>query len=358
VAGGGQWTEGNTSSVGGAANTQSSPTSEPVYHPDVTITLDSSSSITDDYMTVNGTCHNCRSWSGGSLATSSREQQFIFALGPGLDLSTNDLSASLRRHVGYGFFALDMVAATGANYVGFPSNAMDAMSGTGLAVIDDHDNKSLTHAILFVMLAIGVVPVDSIVAGMLRRWPMVHIFTSIAVVGFMIGGLVTGVEISKLYLAVSIHSFRCSVLLETRSNILTMIGGKQTQKYKTGHQVLGLITFAIVCLNFVVGIGHGKIISDAKKRSQQPPKASSMLGATHTWLGRLVWLLLVINNGLGLKLAAEKSMFMIIYAVLVGAVVLFLIPIYFCMWRFRGAVNDLKEEDVHELRTIYDHPQH
>ena len=49
-------------------------------------------------MTVNGTCHHCRSSSVPVTSTSP----MIFAIGPGIDLSSDDLDARIRRHTAYG----------------------------------------------------------------------------------------------------------------------------------------------------------------------------------------------------------------------------------------------------------------
>jgi hypothetical protein len=49
-------------------------------------------------MIVNGTCHSCQSL----VKQIDSASPMMFAVGPSLDLSSNDLDARIRRHVAYG----------------------------------------------------------------------------------------------------------------------------------------------------------------------------------------------------------------------------------------------------------------
>lgn len=55
----------------------------------------------------------------------------------------------------------------------------------------------------------------------------------------------------------------------------------------------------------------------------------------------------------GLKLADAGKTFILGYAVMVGAVVIIMMPIYFLIWRCTRAKKDKKEEQ--ELENIYSH---
>ena len=70
-------------------------------------------------MIANVRCTNCRSWAGGQLNVTSHSQPMIYAVG-GDQIQTNDHTATIQQHAGYGKFTLDMVAATGAG--GIPSD--------------------------------------------------------------------------------------------------------------------------------------------------------------------------------------------------------------------------------------------
>lgn len=71
----------------------------------------------------------------------------------------------------------------------------------------------------------------------------------------------------------------------------------QTQQFRTGHQVLGLLTVVALTLMFLWGIGLSWIKRSAKKRGQEPPESTHMLGLIHRWACRLIWVLLLINVG-------------------------------------------------------------
>jgi Cytochrome domain of cellobiose dehydrogenase len=72
-------------------------------------------------MVANVRCTNCRSWAGGQLNVTSHSQPMIYAVGDVDDqLQTNDYTATIHQHAGYGKFTLDMVAATGTG--GIPSD--------------------------------------------------------------------------------------------------------------------------------------------------------------------------------------------------------------------------------------------
>ena len=72
-------------------------------------------------MVANVRCTNCRSWAGGQLNVTSHSQPMIYAVGDADDqLQTNDYTATIHQHAGYGQFTLDMVEATGTG--GIPSD--------------------------------------------------------------------------------------------------------------------------------------------------------------------------------------------------------------------------------------------
>ena len=73
---------------------------------------------------------------------------------------------------------------------------------------------------------------------------------------------------------------------------------RQTQQFRTPHQVLGLLTVAAMTVMFMWGITLSWIKRSAKKRGQEPPESTRLLGVIHRWVCRLIWVLLLINVGL------------------------------------------------------------
>lgn len=91
-------------------------------------------------------------------------------------------------------------------------------------------------------------------------------------------------------------SFCCWLVVEGRvANDCFFV--LQTQQFRTGHQVLGLLTVVALTLMFLWGIGLSWIKRSAKKRGQEPPESTHMLGLIHRWACRLIWVLLLINVG-------------------------------------------------------------
>lgn len=58
----------------------------------------------------------------------------------------------------------------------------------------------------------------------------------------------------------------------------------------------------------------------------------------------------------GLKLAERNKLFIMGYAVLVGGVFIFLLPVWFCVWRCQRHQRERKQEqEEQELHNIYNH---
>ena len=75
--------------------------------------IDMGSQMIGGNYVVKGMCQNCRSWSGGSLDTSSSEQPMIWGSGPAGTLRSDDLNARISVHQAKGRFQIDMRSSTG-----------------------------------------------------------------------------------------------------------------------------------------------------------------------------------------------------------------------------------------------------
>ncbi|KAK3317970.1 hypothetical protein B0H66DRAFT_220348 [Apodospora peruviana] len=304
---------------------------EPVFYPAAEIILHEGTRAFDHTLYVNATCRGCRSWEGGSIEVNNPGHPMIFGLGITHVRGSDDKDMPLRRHMGYGVFSMDMVKATTPGGVGVPK--INATDGAVLPKVinEDHGDRAATaHGVVFAIVALVAAPFDSLVAGALRKWPTLHMITATVYFALVIGALVPGINISKQYI--------------------------MTQKMQTGHQVLGLLTVVMMFGMVIWGIALVFIRKLAKKRGQEPPERSALMGRMHAYIGWLIWLLFLINNGLGLKLADQGNTFILGYAVLAGAVVIFMIPIYWLVWRCTRPRRD-KEEDNYQLNTIYNHDQ-
>ncbi|KAK4185680.1 hypothetical protein QBC35DRAFT_465342 [Podospora australis] len=323
---------------------------EPTYISNVRITLHPSSNISDStgtfQMTANGTCHDCQLLPSGLKTVSqplSATQEMIFAVGPGnaSPLASNDLDARIRRHVGHGHFTINAPLATGPGGVGSPGNATTNAVFVNNSMSKSSNKAATVHGILFAIVALAIAPFDTLVAAFLQKWPKLHVFTSGTYFAFVLGAMVPGILIS-------------------RDHILT-------QKMGTPHQALGLVTIILMFSIVIYGIVLGRMKKAVAATinfggaSAAPMNKTAILGKVHAWAGRLIWVLLLVNNGLGLKLSEQTTIFVLGYSVLAGGVFVFLIPIYFCLWYCTKARKGKPLDDDHELDnmpSIYDHERY
>ena len=174
--------------------------------------------------------------------------------------------------------------------------ALDVTSTSdGASMYDFHKGKGndggFAHGIVMALATLVFAPMDVLTAGALGRWPMLHVFTSSIMTAFLLAGMGLGIKISRLYIMV-------------RRSIPPVCRGKhanarlQTQQYRTAHQILGLLAIVALFLVGVLGTVYRVVVKSAMRRGQQPPEKSWLLGKVHRWIGRMVWLILLVNNGL------------------------------------------------------------
>lgn len=90
------------------------------------------------------------------------------------------------------------------------------------------------------------------------------------------------------------HTNDCRLVDIDRANFCV----PQTQQYRTAHQILGLLSIVALFLVAVMGMVYRLIVRSAARRGQQPPEKSWVLGKVHRWVGRVVWVIMLVNNGL------------------------------------------------------------
>lgn len=119
---------------------------EPTVAPNVTVQLLAGSGVQTDAsnntLTVNARCINCRSWSGGSIDVTSKSQNMIFAYGPWVG-NPNSVNADLRMHETDGVFTMDMTKATGPG--GVPDITASNSGATEVSISSTHDLASPIH---------------------------------------------------------------------------------------------------------------------------------------------------------------------------------------------------------------------
>ncbi|KAL1839918.1 hypothetical protein VTJ49DRAFT_1006 [Mycothermus thermophilus] len=314
---------------------------EPTYSPTIKLTIHESLINANFDMIVNATCHGCQS----RLVRIDAASPMIFAVGPALDLSSDDLDARIRRHTAYGFFTADLLRATGPGGIptGIVGPSTNASSGATIVAGSDgeatpggiyHDKsrpRAVAHGVLYAIAVLAFAPLDTLIAGALGpRWAWMHAGTATVYFLFVVGALVPGVLVSGEHVA--------------------------TQQFRTPHQILGFISVVAMAIMYFWGFAVSRIKRSAKKRGQEPPQNTRHLAAVHRWVSRLVWLLLLVNVGLGMKLSEQRLVLILAYVALALGIIIVLVPVYFCVWKCsRHRRKKEEQEQGIEMPTIYDH---
>ena len=178
---------------------------EPTFTSSVNLEVLPGTTVNNDSMFVlRAVCHNCRRWSGGSLDVRSTAQPMIYAFGHGYPLYSDSQSANLKRHIRYGHFTMDMVAATGAG--GVPANST-AISGVKMVgkMTRDHDRANLAHTIIGCLALFVIWPLNVLFAGFFKNI-RIHVATSVVIMAFLIVAYALGISTSAQFNRVSCNT--------------------------------------------------------------------------------------------------------------------------------------------------------
>ncbi|KAJ0120346.1 integral membrane protein [Diaporthe amygdali] len=251
---------------------------EPEFYPSLDFeTLSNATGLMNKTTYVySAVCHNCRSWRGGFLDVNSTSQQFIFATGPGGTVGSDSEQASVKLHYEHGAFNMDMLHATGP---AGPAvlNVVTADDNEGATLVGEptegmNDWVAVIHAVLMIGCFVGLMPFGILILrlGEWVRWHGVN--QGVAMVGVIVGvGL--GIKAGTRY--------------------------NRTKSFNTAHQVIGIIVFIFILVQFTLGVMHHRVF----KKTQTPTKFAPI----HVWLGRAVILLGVANGFLGFPLALSPG---------------------------------------------------
>lgn len=249
---------------------------EPVYAPEIRVEALAGTGLDNDTYIFNGRCSNCRSWSTGRIDIASKSQNMLYATGePTNYLNTDALDGPLKIHYNYGTFTMDMAHATGP--AGVPTidrGENSALVGTvqGLDEEGRKDMKAMAHAIIMVLVFVGLFPFGSFVLrlGGWVRWHAVN--QGFALILAIIGSSL-GFAISKTY--------------------------NRSKKFNTAHQIIGLLIFIFLFAQFALGFLHHRKFKQTKETTKLAP--------IHKWMGRLLLILGGINGFLGFRLAQSNE---------------------------------------------------
>lgn len=261
-----------------------SENAEPIYNSSFNVALLPGTLISNNNFIVNAQCSNCRSWNGGSLNITSHAQNFIYAVGPDVNLQSDDKAAGMQRHSNYGQFTMDLVQATGNG--GLPNNTL---SNSGAAPVGDakgdYDWGLVIHMALMLAAFVFLFPMGYLLLRYLdsvnyHRWMQ---STAIIVVLFGVGA---GVYESKLY--------------------------NKSKSFDSGHQIIGIVVFLLLFPQWILGYIHHKQYPQKRRRT--------WITQSHRILGPTLLFVAIVNGGVGFKFADAATKSIIAYAIVVGVI--------------------------------------
>ncbi|KAI4737111.1 CBD9-like protein [Aureobasidium sp. EXF-12298] len=264
-----------------------------------------SSSITNGTYQLMGVCYNCTAWSLGKMDTSSTNQPFIFALGPSTDtISSDSMSQNIAQHTMYNSFSMDMTQA--------------AFSGSNTPALNSGGNSGSSH---------GGPSSGSTHAASENVYNRVHgIFMAIAfVILFPLGVLVLRLGHSVIAHGIIQATAYCFVIVGFGTGIY-LSDRFGYNEYKTAHQIIGLVLFALLAIQALGGLIHHLLFRRGHK---------TIIGKVHMFLGICLLILGIVNVPLGLNQSGDSNYntaYIIVVAIL-GAI--FLALRFFALWRDR-----------------------
>ena len=281
-------------------------------------------------LVLNAQCIGCRKWSSGALDVNSNSVDMIYSLGPSTILHDNSPTASLRRHRTYGFFKMDLKAATGepgvpfsqlASAPGAPSASNGAPASTDVptssgAVANgspkrDRDITLALHAVLMGITFVFIIPIGVVLIRIFGKVRLHYLNNSFAFFTVLIG-LGLGIAAARGY--------------------------GITRNYDTPHQIIGFVVVSAIVVQIILGATH-----HAKYKKQGN---KTIMGTIHRFFGPAVLILGLVNGILGFLLAGHP--YYIIGYVLLIVIVLGLILGLMVFKRRRAA----KKGGVTEAHTM------
>ncbi|KAI9890797.1 MAG: hypothetical protein M1814_003581 [Vezdaea aestivalis] len=286
---------------------------EPRTDPAARITLLSGTGIENGMMIANAKCAGCASWDGGSMDFKSTSTNWIWAMKQGSAINSQAADADLSMHDSRGNFNFDLtraaggqepnpfVASTSTSPSGSASASAPAATGTSssgggsseqggggpTASASKLDMVLTAHGSVMGIAFLLVLPLGTLLLHLLpasvahKAW--IHGINQLFGLALAIAGLGMGIWFAN-----------------------------QTEQLKKAHPIIGLV---VVSLLFVQAIGGVLAHASYKKTG-----ARSVAGLGHTWMGRALILLGIINGGLGLQLAMAENREVIAYGVCAGVV--------------------------------------
>ncbi|KAL2168287.1 hypothetical protein VTG60DRAFT_206 [Thermothelomyces hinnuleus] len=291
------------------------------------LTLLAGSGVSEDgsTMTANVACSNCESWDGGEMSLQSSSSGWIGAWKQGPSLATTDRAAAIDQHDNVAQFRVDLTKATvsadsnpflstGSDEGGNGSDpgagpdsgpGSDPGSSDGVTQISGSSKPAVlvAHGIIMALVMGLFYPLGSTLMPLVGKW-WVHAAWQAVAFCLMWAGFGLGVVAGRRILG---------------------------DPWNETHTVFGAVVICLLGIQPVFGILHHLHYLRVQRRG--------LISYVHTWWGRILMVLGVINGGLGLKLTGEEDGPVIAYSVISGVVFLGYLGYKLCRF-FRRGMSD------------------
>ncbi|KAI8938286.1 hypothetical protein NX059_005945 [Plenodomus lindquistii] len=274
-----------------------SRSSEPTHTPIPTLTLLPPTTIKNSTFILAFRCSNCLVWPHGYLDTNSHSQPMIYAFGPGNKLQSDSPAANLKRHIRYGKFSMNMLAATGKGGVPVQTRAQNGVVVPDEGMVKDRDGKKLAHAVLGCVALFVLWPLHVIVAGFFKNMRLWHGCVSVVLGVCLVVAYALGIESSGEF--------------------------NRSKSFTSPHQLLAFLSLLPLILSSLLPL---------------PPisRLHPSIHTLHTPLTLLILTALILTGGLGLHLGMQPRPIILAYTAVSLLVFVFCVGLGYCIRR-RGS---------------------
>ncbi|KAI1807272.1 putative iron reductase domain protein [Daldinia bambusicola] len=268
-------------------------------------------------MVANLRCGNCGTWPGGTMSLNAQGTPWIAAWKMGEAVNSADPDADIRYHEGHDAWAFDLTEATiddDANPFEHAEKFDNANRGADRGFIDPHA-LTTSHGAIMAVVMILLYPLGAALMPLTGKW-LIHASWQLLAFALMWVGFGLG--------------------LSTANRI--------GYDFHSPHPLLGTVVVSLMGLQPVLGWLH--------HRHYRRYQTRNFLTHAHSWYGRVLMLVGVINGGLGLMLTSAAMKFIVLYCVFAVLMALFYISI--SMWADFVQELYLKELKAYKAPPVKD----
>ncbi|KAK6524662.1 hypothetical protein TWF281_011564 [Arthrobotrys megalospora] len=300
---------------------------EPQFSSDAEITVLEGSGIVSGSLIANVRCDNCLSL--GRLSVTDTRSSWIWADKNGAALDSPDVEATIQEHDNNGVFTFDLTRAAGGDNVNpFVQSAQTSTPATGTRTTGgsaptttngssgdddgDDDKNGGDGDDDDINLGSGSSDGGSSSASSITRMLKIHgILMGLAfAVFFPLGAIIIrvlpGPHKADVHMVVQIIGFGLSVAGLAYGVMLA----EDMRYLKETHPIIGMVVMGGLFFQPIVGLIHHWLFKAKGKRT--------ILAYIHTYWGRVLLILGIVNGGLGLALADNTTGGTIAYSVVAG----------------------------------------